>query len=333
MKATVYRLIGDGVEIELSKRPNLRELISKVSNALDLPLQMLNINNLAVGDEGLCAVYTDDSPDEDLIEFIKKHAGRELSESDELKVYVVLNLGPGHYRPTAQNPHGRAAYCGLVDNPSSPFFREAMGITVDNDEGSFSERATRISFNDFPEDCLDPVFSTLMDNPVIASDGRTYDAKTLKELKSSPFTREPLGHTTLMNLRLRSKIEDILSKAESGNSLIQQLETYIKRIKSYSNYKQGFWLYKDSRSINREVNYQLAIKLKEKLDEEESIETVFKVDHIKQLRADIVRKGQFNLQPHYKNRGIHSKELNKIIKTAKQKMVASDERNPLLVRS
>lgn len=115
--------------------------------------------------------------------------------------------------------------------------------------------------------------------------------------------------------------------------LVRDLNKYIMRIESQkdslnnTNFYYGFWVWKKSRAINREANYHLAKKLLEMLhDSNESITSIFA--KTEELRAKIIIEHNLFLRHDYKNRGIHSTELNKIINTGMSLM--ENEAQPLL---
>ena len=76
-----------------------------------------------------------------------------------------------------------------------------------------------------PNDFICPLTLEKMKDPVVASDGRTYERLAIMELmrKSrgpalSPFSREPLQPHLFANVNLRSRI------AEHANELLQAAE-------------------------------------------------------------------------------------------------------------
>lgn len=109
-----------------------------------------------------------------------------------------------------------------------------------------------------------------------------------------------------------------------------KLQAYIDRVRGGAradekiNYSSGFWFYKQSRAINREANYKLAVKLLEKLDQPSpSLRRIFdwelgiigERDNI--INREILpRLEKEHKRSHYVARGINSTELNRIIKDA-----------------
>jgi Ras-related protein Rab-1A len=105
--------------------------------------------------------------------------------------------------------------------------------------------------------------------------------------------------------------------------LIEELTRYINRIKSHTepntkdkpDFSYGFLFFKNSRAINREVNFYLAQDLLSKLETtNDTIHTIF--NDVNLQRNNIISKFDMDKRKDYKNRGIHSYELNNIINKA-----------------
>lgn len=103
-------------------------------------------------------------------------------------------------------------------------------------------------------------------------------------------------------------------------SLVDALETYIKRIESHHrpmsndiNFRYGFWFYANSRAANRKANYLLAKSLLNDLYHrfDCSIEEIF--SQIREHRADIIETEKINEMQGYVSRDINSHELKAII--------------------
>lgn len=106
-------------------------------------------------------------------------------------------------------------------------------------------------------------------------------------------------------------------------NLIQQLTDYINRIQSHKNnqgkndYTYGFWFFTDSRALNRRANYKLAKQFHKELNNGSSISSVFLNFPAKRAKLKDKASGKkLNESPDYVERGINSKALNTIIKTA-----------------
>lgn len=105
--------------------------------------------------------------------------------------------------------------------------------------------------------------------------------------------------------------------------IINELNKYITRIESHQNkdrsrpdFTYGFWFFSQSRAINREANYYLAVQLRDKLkSSEESIEDIF--SNIDEQRKEIINLHKLNNRPAFSDRGINSSELNEIIDSVK----------------
>jgi hypothetical protein len=112
------------------------------------------------------------------------------------------------------------------------------------------------------------------------------------------------------------------------SSIKQNLETYIHRIEQYKtsstsneiDFSHGFRFFKQSRAINRKANYYLAKELLEQVNhpsETKQWSHEFSSENIKQRRLNIIKRDKLDESPNYKERGIHSTELNQIIKRAR----------------
>ena len=99
-----------------------------------------------------------------------------------------------------------------VQEKQSAFFKS---IEKTSESKSFSARLKEIDFSgSIPDLFLDPITSELMNIPMLTSDTRTYDAKTIEDLKKiSPFTRKPFTCIE-NNLLLHAQIEDFVSEEE-----------------------------------------------------------------------------------------------------------------------
>lgn len=124
---------------------------------------------------------------------------------------------------------------------------------------------------------------------------------------------------------VQKKIIESNSKANDKNPrcvLINDLKTYIEKIEAHTkeglpDFAYGFWHHKDSRAVNREANYYLAIELRDRLlSTEEPISEIF--SNVSRQRDDLIRAKNLDVRPYFINRGINSDDLNKIIKDAKK---------------
>ncbi len=99
---------------------------------------------------------------------------------------------------------------------------------------------------------------------------------------------------------------------------IDELNTYIQNISHYQHtssrpdFRHGFWAFKQSKALNREINYTLAIKLKSELSAAEAdIQTIF--ERTEAFRQEIISSNHFDENPNFVDRGIKSTRLNRII--------------------
>ena len=95
------------------------------------------------------------------------------------------------------------------------------------------------------------------------------------------------------------------------NAYIDSISLY-KDASSRPDFRHGFWAFKQSKALNREINYTLAIKLKSELSAEEAdIQAIF--EHTEAFRQEIIRSNHFDENPDFVDRGIQSTRLNRII--------------------
>lgn len=214
MKVVAYSLSGKSVQFDLDAGVNLRELQSKVAKGLGYnDIYTICITNVKNQDnvQLLNGIFHDDSGDENLFDFIKNKTTHPEAEINELKIYVMQNLGAGHYRPTRQNPQGINSTCGLISNPDSKFFQSAVNSGAGE---SYSEQIERLGLTDqVPNSFLDPITTEIMDKPVMATDQRTYNLKTLASMNFvSPFSKQKVTYRD--NLALRAEIEDFIANSK-----------------------------------------------------------------------------------------------------------------------
>mgnify|MGYP002133369358 CR=1 FL=1 len=116
-------------------------------------------------------------------------------------------------------------------------------------------------------------------------------------------------------------------------TLIADLKKYTDRIAKHKenddktiNFKYDFWLFKNSRALNREANFYLAKKLLTNLYDhpELSIQQIFK--DVLEQRSEIITSKGINNHPQYVERKINSSELKAII--AKATRFAAEEPHP-----
>lgn len=142
--------------------------------------------------------------------------------------------------------------------------------------------------------------------------------------------------------------ELIAAQQAQRQDLITQLQQYIDRIKSHRSkytpdepdFSHGFWFFQASRSLNRQANYLLAQHLITELNKQEQKQTIGDIfKDISRTRNTIIGTHNIHTHANFTNRGIHSNELNRIIKLAKKygnhtdsSDKKHDERQPLLRR-
>lgn len=214
MKIVIKSLTGASSEFTLDQNANIRELRNKISSALGIPWEHFHISNIVdTNNNKLAAIYSDDSPDEKLVDFLRTQTKNPQLQIDELKIYVVLNMGPKHYRPTAHNPEGHSAPVAAMSNSNSAFFKSTMQPDPNN---SFSERLKKIGITSVPPDFLDPITNEFMNDPVMIGTQRTLDITTLQRSNYiDPFSKQPISKQDVRpDLQLRSQMESFVSKKE-----------------------------------------------------------------------------------------------------------------------
>lgn len=99
--------------------------------------------------------------------------------------------------------------------------------------------------------------------------------------------------------------------------LILALNEYIKRIKGDAlkdediDYKRDFWFLKNSRAVNREINYHLALRLIKELSSPTATSPQNVLNNTEQYRNEL--KNMKKNDPNFVDRGLNSRELNDII--------------------
>lgn len=113
------------------------------------------------------------------------------------------------------------------------------------------------------------------------------------------------------------------SEAELRKHLKEGFQSYIKLIKEEYNEKfdHGFKLFKKSRATNRKINYLLAQDLLKQLDEDVSLDDLFKASSITELRKQIIQDESTlsaSEKKKFKKDTIHSQKLNGVINLYKK---------------
>lgn len=114
-------------------------------------------------------------------------------------------------------------------------------------------------------------------------------------------------------------------KSRSTNSvddIIQMLKKYTDRVQSntvmidekgHVDYGPNFLFFKNSRSINREVNYLTAFLLLRELEKTKDLNLL---NTVQKIKSHVIEKFGFRHDPNFVERDMSSSELNKIIETA-----------------
>lgn len=118
--------------------------------------------------------------------------------------------------------------------------------------------------------------------------------------------------------------------SDKAKLLIAQLEKYTARIEGYEDgYTHGFWVFRESRGVNRHVNYDLAKELIDDLKKGIDINITFSNDNIAARRQKLVDNLKSEERSNYEDRGgINSTELNSIIETARDYNNKQEDNRP-----
>lgn len=119
---------------------------------------------------------------------------------------------------------------------------EANTVQVESSESDGEKKHANIDYDssnddndDFPEKYLCTISQEIMEEPVVASDGYTYDKKSLlkwvKQSGTSPMTRESMSENDwFVDKRLEKEIKDWLA-SNSEKSLVKQYWTDLEAVK------------------------------------------------------------------------------------------------------
>ena len=115
--------------------------------------------------------------------------------------------------PTEAGGNGRGAGTG-ASTRSAPVLRRAVRFLIHGrwTGGEAVEERTRLADPSLPDDFICPVTHEAMADPVVASDGMTYERYAIREILTrgnghSPLTRELLSATVYPNFQLRRRIQ------------------------------------------------------------------------------------------------------------------------------
>lgn len=218
MKIIVKTMMGYNFEFLVDSQANIRQLRTKLAEECKMAWEKLEI--IKMGDKdgnNFCPIYSDDSSDETLIDFIRKEVNKPQLVIDELHVFVRLNFGPGFYRPNQKNPKGMSVGAGLMSSPENKFLKDCASS---DQSKSFSERLKKIQFDmtNVPDKFCDPVTMEIMNNPVMTSSQRTFDLDALKLLNFKDPASQQVISVSRQNLQLRSEIEEFVAQQEKNSA-------------------------------------------------------------------------------------------------------------------
>jgi len=193
MKITIHTLSGLKKDIILDDKANIRELRTAIEKHLGIPYGTYRLNVKTKNGEQISEIFNDDPADAQLSEFFKSYSKNPSLDIGEINVYLVYIL------------------CSSGLRGSQPIFFQPSG------ENTFSKRLALINFPEekVPEEFCDSINETIMDNPQIAFDQRTYDLTTLKSMNyKSPYDRSILSNITTPNIKLQEEEEKFVAQAE-----------------------------------------------------------------------------------------------------------------------
>lgn len=194
MKITIRTLSGLQKDFILDDKANMRELRTAIKENLGIPFGEYRLNVQTKNDEQICEIFNDDPLDMQVSDFLKSHSKNQNFDLSALNLYLVRLL------------------CSKGLRGTQPLFFNPTG------ENTFSKRLLRIQFPEdkIPEEFCDPIHETIMDNPQVASDFRTYDHHTLVAMKyKSPYDRSKLS-IIIPNVRLQEEEEKFVTQAEKN---------------------------------------------------------------------------------------------------------------------
>lgn len=108
------------------------------------------------------------------------------------------------------------------------------------------------------------------------------------------------------------------------NEIMSRLQTYISDIEKNTkedggiNFSNDFWLFKNSRAINRKANYLLAKQQLMDLQAGRDPEDLFDEATLRKMRQAIIANHHLDAHADYQDRGMKSKHLSEIVKMSKR---------------
>lgn len=86
-------------------------------------------------------------------------------------------------------------------------------------------------------------------------------------------------------------------EAPSRTQLLQRLDRYIsetaQKKDAQGNLTGGFWFCSTARAYNREIDYHIAVKLRDELDSDNSLSNIFQESHLIELRQQILHSNVY----------------------------------------
>jgi hypothetical protein len=212
IRVSIKEFMGRNKEIVFDSMPNIREFEVKIGREYGWKWNEMKIMNIfALNRSGerikLGSIYHDDAGEQNLDDFIKAQGHLDVS-LDNITVYIMQRIIGDFFRPTIFTPKDGAPACPAVKLKA---YEDALATRSGE---TFKEQFAALGIPDdkIPEKFLDPITMIIMNKPVIASDGRTYDESTLERLDYiSPYTKEKLINPPMPNMLLRAEMTIFIS--------------------------------------------------------------------------------------------------------------------------
>jgi len=101
-----------------------------------------------------------------------------------------------------------------------------------------------------PEEFMDPISATLMEKPVLGSDGYIYDKSTAVDLKTSPYTRMPLK---IIEFNQDLENPEILANLKDKDEILKKLKDLEILRKNLSDYRRLAKNVKDLSDLEKKI--------------------------------------------------------------------------------
>ena len=142
MKITVNTLTGECIVLDLDNDAKIGDLWTKLETALKMPADDFHISGLVSISEKnqpvqqrLCIIYSKDSADAKIQDFITKQTISKQANISDLKIHelnmrVVKNLGPVNEERIRRTPNGDYVPVGIVSDSKNTIFSSVVILNV-----------------------------------------------------------------------------------------------------------------------------------------------------------------------------------------------------------